>query len=619
MKSNYLNHTITAISAFAILAASLFAYQPAQAASSGDLVKLADQSSVYYVSDEGKRHAFPNDKVFFSWYEGFSDVKTISPEEMGNLSLGKNIVYRPGTRFVKIQSIPKTYVVTPSGVLRWIQTEQIAEGLAGSNWNQNIDDIPDSLFGSYEIGDPLTTANLGFDGMLIDKGGEIYLLDNGQKRRINVSGVVNNRYQPFDYALPAPGVNLNNIPDGSDIIENESRLRDTSQMDEVVFIDEPVNNPIVPDIYLTESIPPSMTLSGNLEDIHVASFRINASLEPMMVNKITLENCLVYAGANCTQDGADDVISSVSVSYVNANGSIESKTGFFSNGEVTFSGIDMYIPRNQNRVIVVSVDTANIAANAADSGSQFRVNLTTANTADFEAVGLDSGTTYSGASSVVQVCGATSSVCNGNTMTVRKSGPGLSLSNDSPVGPGIPGNDEVFIFNVSAGAGGSITMNQFLFKLNASDSANTDWNFCGDGGGNARLADTSKWRFYDIDDSSTDLDDNEDWTFLNSSGTDCGTNAEDLVYAQLDLDSVLGSTAAEEIGAGGQKTFVLRLDTFGASTSPDDIIRVEIPTEGEANGIGRDAIHWEDGSEDTTDIDGSLIDGLPLRGGVIIY
>jgi hypothetical protein len=122
---------------------------------SGSLIKSASLSAIYYCGNEGKRYVFVNDKTFFSWYADFSAVQTINDFTLTQIPLGGNITYRPGTRMVKIQSDPKVYTVSRGGVLRWVETETAAVRLYGANWNKQIDDISDSFFVNYKLGDPI--------------------------------------------------------------------------------------------------------------------------------------------------------------------------------------------------------------------------------------------------------------------------------------------------------------------------------------------------------------------------------------------------------------------------------------------------------------------------------
>jgi photosystem II stability/assembly factor-like uncharacterized protein len=114
--------------------------------------------AVYYYATDGKRHAFTNENVFFTWFDDFDDVVEVSADFMSDLMLGANVTYHPGTRMVKFQSTHTVYTVSVGGVLRAIASEDIAEGLYGADWNQQIDDISDSFFGDYTFGEVIDSV-----------------------------------------------------------------------------------------------------------------------------------------------------------------------------------------------------------------------------------------------------------------------------------------------------------------------------------------------------------------------------------------------------------------------------------------------------------------------------
>lgn len=121
----------------------------------GALIRIPENSSVYYCGADGKRYVFPNFKTYATWYSDFSSVKTISLEEMSKIMLGGNITYRPGVKLVKIQTDPHVYAVDLNGTLRLMITPEIAEKYYGANWNKNVEDIPDTFFTNYKIGNPV--------------------------------------------------------------------------------------------------------------------------------------------------------------------------------------------------------------------------------------------------------------------------------------------------------------------------------------------------------------------------------------------------------------------------------------------------------------------------------
>ncbi len=131
------------------------------------LVKLPDDgnpqtqedSAVYYVGTDGRRHAFPNSKVYFTWYPNFNSVTVISAQKLASIPLGANVTYKPGARMVKFTTDLRVYAVSKGGVLRWVKTEGAAIGLYGSDWNKKIDDISDAFYVNYTFGPDISSAS----------------------------------------------------------------------------------------------------------------------------------------------------------------------------------------------------------------------------------------------------------------------------------------------------------------------------------------------------------------------------------------------------------------------------------------------------------------------------
>lgn len=139
-------------------------------ASAGNLIKIACDDTVavdvndpckavYYYGADAKRHAFPNERVFFTWYADFDSLVIVSADFMASLTLGRNITYHPGTKMVKFVTVNTVYAVGEDGALRAIGSEDIAASLYGANWNQHIDDISDAFFGNYRFGEDVDTTS----------------------------------------------------------------------------------------------------------------------------------------------------------------------------------------------------------------------------------------------------------------------------------------------------------------------------------------------------------------------------------------------------------------------------------------------------------------------------
>ena len=121
----------------------------------GSLIRIPTNPSVYYCGSDGKRYVFPNAKTYATWYKDFSGVQVITPEDMANIRLGGNVTYRPGVKLVKIQTDPKVYAVDRGGTLRWMSTAALAAKYYGASWSKNVEDIPDTFFINYKIGNPI--------------------------------------------------------------------------------------------------------------------------------------------------------------------------------------------------------------------------------------------------------------------------------------------------------------------------------------------------------------------------------------------------------------------------------------------------------------------------------
>lgn len=140
---------------------------PPATSGSGRLVKAACPAlaspnhpckAVYYYGSDGKRHAFPNERVYFTWYTDFNTVDEVSDAYLATLPLGLNVTYRPGTRLVKFTTVNRVYAVSRGGILRWMTSEALANTLYGPSWNRMVDDIPDAFYTNYTFGADITSS-----------------------------------------------------------------------------------------------------------------------------------------------------------------------------------------------------------------------------------------------------------------------------------------------------------------------------------------------------------------------------------------------------------------------------------------------------------------------------
>ncbi len=125
---------------------------------SGRRIKLASSTTVYYCGADGRRYVFPNSGVYFSWYKDFSGLTILTAEQMAATPTGGNVTYRPGVKMVKIQIVPRVYVVQKGGNLGWVRSPEVAAAIYGADWATKIDDVPDALFVNYTVGEPILSA-----------------------------------------------------------------------------------------------------------------------------------------------------------------------------------------------------------------------------------------------------------------------------------------------------------------------------------------------------------------------------------------------------------------------------------------------------------------------------
>jgi hypothetical protein len=348
--------------AFAALAAAFTVFLPAPAEATvmgvypGDLIKLADDHDpataedevVYYFDKDWYRHPFPNRRVYMSWYEDFSGIKEVTREEMAEIRLGGNVVYRPGTRLVKIPSVPKVYAVEPSGVLRWIETEAVAKGLYGDDWAERVDDVQESFFVNYREGAPLT-APVWPTGTFLRRASDtaLFVIDGAQKRHVSPLAAAGLR--AFDANVIVTASDLSEYADGTPVASAEWKLVDTAQLSYV----DTQSPPIV-------DFPVDARSLSDGEGRTLAAFRVSAGA-PIIIKRIsvTIEGPLWSGSAPNFED-----IAFVDVAGENLFGTkqLESQPGAASE-TLTFDGAYTLQP-NTVSVVDLKADAAGLPEGA---------------------------------------------------------------------------------------------------------------------------------------------------------------------------------------------------------------------------------------------------------------
>jgi len=119
------------------------------------------------IGPDGKRHAFPNSQVYFTWYADFSGVQIIGKTELATIPLGANITYKPGKKMVKFPINTNVYTVSKGGLLRPILLEAVAIILYGADWNKKIDDISEAFYTNYVFG-AVVNGSMDFNSAAVE-------------------------------------------------------------------------------------------------------------------------------------------------------------------------------------------------------------------------------------------------------------------------------------------------------------------------------------------------------------------------------------------------------------------------------------------------------------------
>ncbi|MBI2476770.1 hypothetical protein HYV72_01215, partial [Candidatus Uhrbacteria bacterium] len=335
------------------LGASAVAPLTASALSAGDLVRGTSFSTVYYYGSNGMRYTFPNEKTYFSWYSDFSGVSTISDAALAAIPLGGNVVYRPGTYWVKIQSDPKVYAVSPDGMLHWIESESAAVTVyGGSSWNTFIQDVPDAFFADYSVGTSLTGNSL-YDGALVASGGKTYLVWGGMKREVSSAGMSANRLQ--SRFVMNTSVDVAGIANGAALSAKSDEVSDTAQMATGDGSSTPVATGGL-SLSVASDNPAGATLPRGANGVEVLKLSAKAAGGASTVNSVVLSLGGVGAATN---------VSNVYL-YSGAERLTESRSVNSSTRQVTFSSLGFQVNDGQTRPLSVVVETST-AATAADT------------------------------------------------------------------------------------------------------------------------------------------------------------------------------------------------------------------------------------------------------------
>ena len=123
--------------------------------------------TIFYVGKDGYKHAFPNPRVYRSWYGDEYRFEVVDQKTLDGYGNGRNVTYRPGKRMVKFDGSAVVYAVAHAGVLREVGDERTASDIYGSDWRLSVDDVDTQFVNDYYLG---AVIHAGAD---FDRAGEL--------------------------------------------------------------------------------------------------------------------------------------------------------------------------------------------------------------------------------------------------------------------------------------------------------------------------------------------------------------------------------------------------------------------------------------------------------------
>lgn len=191
----------------------------------GDLVKIPFATAIYYVDEDGSKHLFPTEPIFWTWYGGGwrnQKIIKISPGELEKLPAGDNIMSRPGTNLIKFDDDERIFAVSTDGRLC-----QVIENY-GYRWPDRII-IIQSAFKKDYLNQPdcviNNTSRLPDTTIIQYTGSDVlYYLQDGKKRRITDKGFTANGFK-FSSILKDVDPRME-YEDGPVLDQREARISD---------------------------------------------------------------------------------------------------------------------------------------------------------------------------------------------------------------------------------------------------------------------------------------------------------------------------------------------------------------------------------------------------------
>ncbi|MFH1744599.1 MAG: hypothetical protein ABH881_00300 [bacterium] len=332
------------VMAVTVMSMSMIVAPAAEAAQAGDLVKLATNSAVYYLGADSKKHVFPNEATYFTWYSDWSGIQVVSQSELDEFARGGNVTVRPGTRLITSPDEAIVYAVEADSTLRSIVSAENAINLWGADWAKNVIDIVPSFMSNYVTGSPLSLGQYP-EGSLIKTADspDVYYVDAaGLARKFASAAAFLANNLKWDDIVTAAA-----IPAAGTMINSEETAISTIQFGAGTGIDVGAGSGLT--VVLSGDTPSSVSIpsGGTL----VPFMRIN--LTAASDGDVTVKSIkLVRVGTGATTDFTGGYL------YDGDTRLTTIKSVNSSTHELSFSGLSYVVPAGATKILTVRMSGA---------------------------------------------------------------------------------------------------------------------------------------------------------------------------------------------------------------------------------------------------------------------
>jgi hypothetical protein len=192
-------------------------------------------------------------------------------------------------------------------------------------------------------------------------------------------------YANFDpenisFALPSGAWVTAEDVDGSTLIPSGSANNAST-----TFVTTAQNGSLT--VAVDPSTPPEDIVVAGSSAVESSAYRFTSTVEAFTVTDLSVNN--IQSGVSAAALGdADNNIAEVSLSYIDSSGLETVASAALVNGTAQFSGLDIFVEKDDSATVTVLADLNPITSGGATSGELIGLNLAFNN---FEAVGQDSG------------------------------------------------------------------------------------------------------------------------------------------------------------------------------------------------------------------------------------